>query len=280
MHAPLNLGAQRTMYAMLATLLNRLDTAQSDTRVIGWGSPVPSFGDPANCRVASLGLNPSDREFVDQNGAELHGPARRFHTLGSLELTSWADANGRHLWLIRESCQLYFQRNPYDRWFRRLDAVVSSTQSSFYDADQPACHLDLVPFATSRKWTDLNSKERGDLVTMAGDTLAGLLRMSTIRVLILNGMSVVRQFERVAGTVLRAAEMPRWSLPRPTGTDVIGLSYFGVVDEVAGTCIGRPILVLGYNHNLQSSFGVTNAVVAEISNWVGRCSSDWLNETP
>src|SRR3954451_1613485 len=107
------------MHTALATLIDRLDSSvASTTDVIPWGCPVPSFGDLSNSRVATLGLNPSNREFVDELGNELQGSYRRFHTLKSLGLRSWSDADARHLRLILESCRAYFSGNPYDKWFR------------------------------------------------------------------------------------------------------------------------------------------------------------------
>ncbi len=106
------------MFSTLTTLINRLDSdAARRTNVIFWGSPIPSFGDLQNSRVATLGLNPSNREFVDEAGNELAGTSRRFHTLSSLRIASWSAVEARHLQLIVESCQQYFQGNPYDRWF-------------------------------------------------------------------------------------------------------------------------------------------------------------------
>ena len=80
------------IHAALATLIDRLDgPAVSKTDVIRWGCPVPSFGDLSSARIATVGLNPSNREFVDGLGNELEGPSRRFHTLKSLGIASWAD---------------------------------------------------------------------------------------------------------------------------------------------------------------------------------------------
>src|SRR5689334_1163799 len=133
------------MHTTLATLIDRLDRHRaSQLRVIPWSSPVPSFGDLSRATVASLGLNPSNREFVDDDGRELEGDLRRFHTLRSLQLRSWSDIDSDHLRLVTESCREYFFRNPYDRWFRRLDTVISATGASFYNAFFPACHLDLI----------------------------------------------------------------------------------------------------------------------------------------
>ncbi|HXM01976.1 MAG TPA: hypothetical protein VN939_05205, partial [Chthoniobacterales bacterium] len=160
------------MHATLATLIDRLSSpAVSGTDVISWGSPVPSFGDLSASRVATLGLNPSNREFVDESGDELQGPLRRFHTLKSLGLSSWEDADARHLHLILDSCRAYFLGNSYDRWFKRLDHVISGLNASFYGEKGTACHLDLIPYATSHKWTELTASQRSALLTVAGDTL-------------------------------------------------------------------------------------------------------------
>jgi hypothetical protein len=264
------------MHTALTTLIDRLDSpAVSGTGVIRWGCPVPSFGDLSTSQVATLGLNPSNREFVDESGDELQGASRRFHTLASLGLASWEEVDARHLRLILESCCNYFLGNPYDRWFKRLDQVVAGAAASFYDASCKACHLDLIPYATVRKWTELTMRQRSSLLAIAADTIALLLRDSLIRVLILNGRSVVELFQDVAGIYLEQQEMPAWSLVRRPKTDVTGMAYRGVAHAISGIQLPREILVLGYNHNLQSSFGVTNEVIYAIRDWISRA----VNET-
>lgn len=256
-------------YSTLTTLINRLDSSSiSGTDVIPWGSPVLSFGDLSNSIVATLGLNPSNREFMDENGNELVGPARRFHTLSSLGLNSWSEVDARHLVMILDACSSYFRINPYDRWFKRLNQVITGTKASFYSSIQMACHLDLVPFATERKWTDLTYYQRNLLLNVAVDTLGLLLRDSPVRIMILNGTSVVQQFQDIAPIRLEAREMIDWSLQRSSSSKVMGISYSGIVKTIAGNDIGHDILVLGFNHNLQSSFGVTNEVVQCIQKWI------------
>jgi hypothetical protein len=44
------------------------------------------------------------------------------------------------------------------------------------------------------------------------------------------------------------------------------------VDTLSGISLGSPLRVLGFNHNLQSSFGVTNKVIHAIRNWITRAS--------
>jgi hypothetical protein len=221
-----------------------------------------------------LGLNPSNREFVDRSGNELQGALRRFHTLNSLGLTSWSDVDTRHLRLILESCRSYFLGNPYDTWFRKLDLVVSAAKASYYDVSRRACHLDLIPYATARKWTELTAEQRSSLMTVAGDTLGLLLRDSPVRILILNGQSVVNHFENIADVRLEAQHMPAWSLPRNSRPDVTGVAYRGVVERLLGIGLGRELLVLGFNHNLQSSFGVTTGVVNAIRRWIAEATTE------
>jgi hypothetical protein len=259
------------MHSTLTTLIDRLDSsAMSGTDVIRWGCPVPSFGDLSNATVATLGLNPSNREFVDEVGNELQGRYRRFHTLRSLGLASWSDVDARHLRLILESCRTYFWGNPYDRWFRRLDRVVSGAGASFYDESRVACHLDLIPYATGSKWTELTAAQRSSLLAIAADTLGLLLKDSPVRTLILNGKSVVEQFQDIAGITLEPQQMAAWSLAREKNRDVAGFAYTGVVHTLSGVSLPNQILVLGYNHNLQSSYGITNGAIYAIRDWISQ----------
>jgi hypothetical protein len=172
------------------------------------------------------------------------------------------------LQLILLSCSGYFRNNPYDRWFKKLDQIVSGTSASFYADLYPACHLDLIPYATSVKWMDLDQKERTALLDATADGLGLLLRDSPVRVVILNGKTVVEQFQYVAAAVLDKKEMPDWSLPRESGRDVAGFAYVGKISQLADVQLNRELLVLGYNHNIQSSFGVTTQAVNAIRDWV------------
>ena len=262
-------GRGTYMYSTLTTLIDRLESPQAEEAdVIGWGAPVPAFGNPFSSKVATVGLNPSNREFVDESGEELDGNFRRFHTLSSLGIKSWSDADARHLESIILRCCMYFYGNPYDIWFRKLDKVISGAKKSFYQHDGGACHLDLIPYATARKWTALTPNQRTMLSEAAGNSLGMLIGTSSIRMLILNGKTVVREFQSSAKVQLQEQEMENWSLPRKSGKNVAGYSYVGLADRLFDVELPRTILILGYNHNLQSSFGVTNDVISEIRNWI------------
>lgn len=256
--------------ATTSALVRRLATqALAEADVIPWSSPVPAFGDPTRAAVATLGLNPSNREFVDETGHELQGEERRFHTLGSFGLSSWEHAEARHLELIREACSNYFAVNPYDGWFRKLDRLLAGADLSYYGTRKNmACHLDLIPFATSSKWSDLTRRQRSALLAEGRTTLAHVLRDSEVKALVLNGISVVTHFSEIADVELHVSLMKGWTLPRTSGRGVNGFAYAGSIRSLAGVDLGREVLVLGYNHNIQSSFGVTAKVVDAIGAWV------------
>jgi len=268
------------MNSTLPTLIDRLNNpAIAHAQVIPWSSPVPSFGDPSNAVIATLGLNPSNREFVDDFGAELDGANRRFHTLKSLGLNAWPDASDSHYDLIRKSCVEYFIRNPYDGWFKRLDNIISGSNASYYGTSKiSACHLDLVPYATSSKWGNLSRDQRDSLLDIAGDTLGMLIRESPIRILVLNGNSVVNLFQKLTNIRLESKIMPEWMLPRKSGLHVNGFAYKGFVKQIGGIDLPHKVLVLGYNHNIQSSFGVTKVVTNSIREWIATTSKENLKD--
>ena len=263
--------ASSSFYNVLTPLIDRLDSdAAVKAGVIPWSCPVPAFGEVFSPRLATLGINPSNREFVDQSGNELRGKFRRFHTLSSLGLYCWAEADARHLDLVLDTFQSYFSINPYHLWFRKLDFVIGGAKFSYYGGSRDACHLDLVPFATARKWSALSERQRASLLVLSGTTLGTILRDSLIQTIILNGSSVVKAFEFVAGKKLHAEVFSDWVLARTSSRNVKGVAFTGLVDSVSGVKLDRQLQVLGFNHNLQGSFGVTNPVISSIREWIKR----------
>jgi hypothetical protein len=263
----------------LKNLIERFDDPIfSETNVISWGAPVPAFGDLSRSHVATLGLNPSNREFVDTKGEELSGTERRFHTLKSLHLAKWSEVTAAHLKKITDSCDKYFCGNPYNGWFKDLNDMIAGTNFSYYGKNPTACHLDLIPYATECKWTDLTTKQRLQLLNLAGDTLGLLLQDSPVKLLVLNGRAVVENLEKLAGTQFLREVIPEWTLPRKSNQGVPGIGYSGTIKEISGIPLDRQIHVLGYNHNIQSSYGVTKQVKASIQSWIAQSSEELFCE--
>lgn len=257
------------MQEALSILIDKLNgPGLPDKRVIPWSCPVPSFGNISEAKIATVGLNPSNREFVDKEGKELDGADRRFHTLNSLGLRRWSDVRACQVRMIEKLCTTYFSRNPYNSWFKDLDDLIYGTHSSYYTNSSVACHLDLIPYATSCKWTDLTARQRTSLLNVSVDILGILLRDSPVGLLVLNGKTVVENLERLAAQEFQTIVMPSWTLPRRTGNGVTGYAYMGSLKELGGVSLKKEVFVLGYNHNLQSSFGVTTQVKNYIRQWI------------
>lgn len=264
--------------SLLAELTCRLDSSYfQEFSVIHWASPVLSFGDLSTSKLATVGLNPSNREFMEPSGKELSGSLRRFHTLGSLELDRWSDIRSDQLDKILDSCSEYFNHNPYDAWFRSLEKLFMEAGASYYGLFANACHLDLVPYATEVKWGSLSTIQRLGLLESSGDALGRLLQHSRVEVLLLNGQSVIANLQSISDCSLVRMPVEEWALPRRNRKGVIGYSYKGHVTRICGVDLEREISVLGYNHNIQSSFGVTTEVRTAIQKWIAVCAMEVLS---
>lgn len=238
-------------------------------------TPVLAFGDPLNSRVATLGLNPSNLEFMDRSGDDLAAPHHRFESLKTLQARDWSAISPQDVRLVWRRCVEYFQRYPYNQWFKQLERILVDTGASYYATlGDRACHLDLVPFATAKKWSELKSTVRAQLIELGAPSLVKVLVASEIRVLILNGATVVKEFSRlIPNQPLETRSMPSWSLQDGR---VPGTAYIGRISRLGQSELGRELLVLGFNHNIQSTFGVTTEVKSRIAKWVGEISASTL----
>lgn len=255
------------MISATIACLERL-AGSNQPEIVDWACPVPYFGDPGRATVATVGINPSNKEFVDDDHAPLAGLDQRFPTRHTLGLTRWADVGPTEVRLITDACRRYFDGNSYDRWFGVLDELLSARGSTFYGVAADACHLDLVPFATAQKWGEISQSSRRAIANVGEGLFGKLLADSSVEAVILNGRSVVETFEQVGGVVLHRTTRRDWSLPRSTSDAVLGIAYTASIDVFAGYDLGRTLKVLGFNHNLQSSFGVTTKVKMAIANWI------------
>jgi hypothetical protein len=134
--------------------------------VVTGSTPVVAFGDPLTATVATLGINPSWREFLADDGTLLHGRARRLSTLLSLSADSTASLRPDQVRTVIAECAAYFRpnRNPYRRWFDPLDNILRTALGASY-YDDTACHLDVVQWATRPTWNRLSKDAREALLT-------------------------------------------------------------------------------------------------------------------
>lgn len=256
------------MNKIYSKALHRLETYdKTESNILEWASPILFFGKLKTAKIATVGLNPSNKEFLDNHSTELNLEQRRFHTLDSLNLGSWKEAGTHEIRMLIKSCEEYFNNNPYNTWFKRLDYIVSGSSKSYYFPSQEVCHLDLIPFATKRKWGELSNFDKNILLNRDIDILKDLLAESEVTYLILNGRSVVKYFEKAFGIHLDSYHNKSLDLIRNNSAIVKGICYEGMIKNLDGDT-NKTIHILGYNHNIQSSFGISSQVMKELRNWI------------
>lgn len=239
-----------------------------ESSVIKWASPIISFGNLEKAKVATVGLNPSDMEFVDRNKEELKIDSRRFHTLSSLNIEKWDDLDDHRTMKILELNKRYFSNNPYNLWFKKLNYVLEDSDLSYYFPLNNACHIDIVPYATSKKWVELKLEEKQYLINKSKGILDNILKVSNISFLVLNGRSVIENLRKVFDISFEVNHQPTWDLKQNSGRIVKGYSFVGNISSVGDVELSRIIKIVGYNHNIQSSFGITKYVLDEIKKWI------------
>ncbi len=168
--------------------------------VLEGSTPVVSFGDVRTATVATLGLNPSDAEFLDK-GQWLIGDRQRFETLQSLGLSRPEDADDDQVKAVLAASFDYFNRNPYWRWFSRLESVLNQALGVSY-LDGSAVHLDLVQWATRPVWAKIPQvNARGELIEADREFLRQQLATENIDLVLMNGRTVMREVQRM-GVIL------------------------------------------------------------------------------
>lgn len=232
----------------------------ADGHVVAGSTPVLSFGNAAEAVVATIGLNPSRQEFLDRNGRELSGRSRRFETLKSLGVPELASASDSDLLRVVGACNTYFAANPYRRWFDQLEPILRSVGASYYDGS--ACHLDLVQWATDPVWSKIPDRTvRDRLLEQDSVFFRHQLRHGAFRLVLLNGNSVIKQFESVMKISLR---------PKACVSGVSKSSRL-----LVGNLPWRT-QVVAWSINVQSSWGVCKVLRDRLAEQVAECTSSSL----
>jgi hypothetical protein len=181
-----------------ANLYQRLRRAPSQSTV-GGTLPVLFFGDLFKAEVASVGLNPSDQEYLTKSGAPLTGPAQRFATLDSLGAADRAHLADEQCEEAIEWMRAYYEEGKpvYTSWFNALSRVVEGFGASF--RQRSAAHLDLVQESTSPVWSELPAGEKEALLRQDLPFLDWEIRAFPLRAVICTDKTVSVHVRRLFG---------------------------------------------------------------------------------
>ena len=157
------------------------------------------FGDLLGAEVASIGLNPSDQEYVGKGGTMLSGPAQRFATLSSLGADERASLTNDQCAEAVEWMRDYYEpgKPVYGSWFNALSRVMEGFGASF--RDRTATHLDLVQESTNPVWSELGVNERDALLSQDLPFLEWEIRAFPLRSVICTGKTVSVNVRRQLG---------------------------------------------------------------------------------
>lgn len=231
--------------------------------IVEGSTPVIYFGDFRSARVATLGINPSNREF-EEDSELLKGDRRRLSTLESLGANSLESLTEEQVHQVVQDCDNYFQNpNYYRGWFDQIEAVIKPGLGvSFFDGS--ACHLDLVQWATSGKWGNLEPKDKSRLLDEGRNHLLNLLKNSQISLVIVNGKSV-------------------WNELKSAGFGAeknIGTLTFGKSKTTCQLLINKSekLVFLGWSSNIPSQQGTKNdEFKRDLAKWL-RDLTKWLED--
>ena len=221
-----------------------------------------SFGDLRKACIATLAINPSYGEFLHKEGdREREGIERRLETRQSLRCGNLAEASRETIQRAFSSCNSYFTRRPY-AYFGKLETVLRHLKASFYDGS--ACHLDLVQWATRPRWVELDPWEREALLQADVPFLKSQLSHEHLRLVVINGAGVREQYERFFGVRLQEVQFPRQACLEVSGGPSIGFFQGRTSSDQH---------VVGWNINLQSTFGVSKENVRAVAEHVAQIVS-------
>jgi hypothetical protein len=238
------------------------------TPVVALSTPVVSFGNPNISRVATVGINPSRREFEGRDrGARLENDRKRLvdlNTLGAKSCDSITHDQARE---VLEGCFDYFAGTThYGEWFDPLEqAVLNPIEASYFGKKTySAVHLDLVQWATDPVWSQIEDRELAStLLEEDSGFLRKQLQTYDFTYIFLNGKEVCEQIQNLGIYELSHVGDLQWKSGEGSRTSKI---YTGVGKK------GE--IVVGWTLNIQG-MKVTNQersrIYAEIAKWIQIC---------
>ena len=136
--------------------MDAFDRATGRTCCVRQAVPILFFGDldawlKSPLRVLTVGLNPSRREFPEEE------PFCRFPLA--------AGTRGRAPSRYIKAMSAYFHTDPYCGWFNSYERLLNGMDASFYgDRTSSALHTDICsPVATDPTWSRLGKTDRDAL---------------------------------------------------------------------------------------------------------------------
>jgi len=164
----------------------------SNAPIVQGSTPVVSFGDCTNAKVATLGINPSYEEFQDSDGQLLKTEYKRLIDHESLGGNFQSGLTESQAERVVTGCSAYFINRPF-QWFDEIEEVVLKPNGFNYRSGE-ACHLDVIQWATNPIWSKIpNQKECLAMLESDSEFLRFQITSQKYEFIFLNGNTVVKQ---------------------------------------------------------------------------------------
>ena len=160
-------------------------------------TPVIYFGEYANAKACTISINPSDREFLNQNHELLVGKDARLCSRKSLSKNDSEPLNEYDAQKVVCFCDNYFKINPYKLWFAKYEEFLNYCGFSYYQGS--VVHLDLVQWATTPFWSEIKNQKNKDLLLQGDLPFLKKLLEKNFDYIFLNGRTVMNEVQKHLG---------------------------------------------------------------------------------
>jgi len=124
--------------------------------IVPQSTPVIYFGNYDKARACTISLNPSNKEFLDNKDNLLVGKKERLCSRLRLNKKDSEVLTNSDTDIVIDCCNNYFRNNPYRNWFNKNEHMINKFGYSYFN--DTCVHLDLVQWATSPFWGDLDDE--------------------------------------------------------------------------------------------------------------------------
>ena len=155
----------------------------STDKIVEGSIPIVFFGNVERAEIATLSLNPSNKEFE-------HNGVRRCIDRKQLKVADNQKLSSEQAESVYKSLLLYFKVNPYKTWFNPMNKLFQSKGYEYYN-DQ-IVHLDISPWATNDKWKNLSRDEREPIIDTT--IIKNVIEKRGIKKLFINGKTALNVF--------------------------------------------------------------------------------------
>jgi hypothetical protein len=169
-------------------------------------TPIVYFGDYDNAKACTIALNPSDKEFVDNQNVLLDISSKpRLCSRIKLKKQDDEILDDKDAEEILKNCKGYFQINPYRTFFDPFECFIKRFENySYYDGS--CVHLNLVQWATTPKWSDVPNEIMEQHLNKDLPVLENLLEKN-FEIMFLNGITVVDNVSKCLNIKLQSKEI-------------------------------------------------------------------------